>query len=65
MATMGAAERAGDEAVPSDEPRPTRQPLPRAMRPIRVEGGDMEDAGDEEAPDQRADNSVMAEVPQE
>jgi small subunit ribosomal protein S2 len=65
MATMGAAERTGDEAVPSDEPRPTRRPLPRAMRPIRVEGGGMDEGGDEESPGQRAGGSVMAEVPQE
>jgi len=35
------------------------------MRPIRVEGGGMEDGGDEESPGQRAGGSVMAEVPQE
>jgi len=64
LASTGAAERAGDESYPSDEPRPTRQrALPRPIRAMR-EAGSIEDDGDEERDRRGVTRVATAEVPQ-
>ncbi len=73
MASTGAAERAGEEGLPADEPRPTRQrTLPRPIRAMREVGSLDEDEVGEEDSDRRVAGPRVAtaeappaEVPQE